>query len=516
MIPVLSRAQIRNFDQVAIEQYHVPGVILMENAGRGACDRIVDLFPKRSTNMVIVCGTGNNGGDGLVVARHLLTRGYQPQVFLARTAAKLHGDALINFQAFQGFGVAIVDQCLTDNHARLVAALSCADVVIDALLGTGLDREVQAEWAQTIALMDQCPLPKIALDIPSGLDCDTGQALGTCIHADWTITFAHYKQGLLTPSGAAHSGKVVPVDIGVPPTLYQETGYVARLITPEKVRQWLATRNAQANKYRVGTVGVIGGSPGKLGALHLASEAALRCGAGLATAITWAECSVAMDARVREVMTARLERGSSLIPSLEQALVKRQAVAIGPGLGLDNDARQVCDHVVFHWPGTKVVDADAITHFSKRSQELAKANGSVILTPHTGELARLLGNNSETIDQDRYAHVREAARLTQATVVLKGAYSLVAHGDELWVNPTGNPCLATGGSGDVLAGMIAALSCSLPSLEAAALGTYLHGLTADMWATKVGGVQGADRGMLATDLIELLPYALVQARQANP
>ncbi len=540
MIPVLSRAQMRAYDRYAIETCHVPGVVLMENAGRGAADiisRFIDpewglesTSGKRSrknllARIVVVCGAGNNGGDGFVVGRHLLARGADVAVFLVGSSEKVTGDSRINHDAYIDLGGPFTECADEESLTTLAEALQNVDFVVDAIFGTGLDRPVRGALAKAIDLVNECRAGRstaslrsafgrgapasavrvIALDVPSGLDADSGAPLGTAVQADDTVTFGHLKVGMLTPSGARLAGRIHAVDLGVPDrTIIPMIGHIAEVIERETIAASFAPREASAHKHQAGNVLVVAGSPGKLGAAFLAGNSAMRAGAGLVTLCTWPESKAGLEARVVEVMTAGIDP-ERIAGSLDDALVGKRAVAVGPGFGLDEKAKIAVDHVVLGWDGVKVVDADALTHFVGRPEAMAKARGSLILTPHPGELGRLLGRDGRAIEQDRFGAVLEAVALTSATVVLKGARTIVATPDKrMFICMDGNPVLATAGSGDVLTGVIAAFACHLSPSLAACAGVLVHALAGDLFRSRTG----SDRGMLASEIAALIPEVL--------
>lgn len=537
---------MRAFDKYAIESCHVPGMVLMENAGRGAADVISAIiearrggprspddafaararsFPVRhvpspgqpatyplDARVVVVCGAGNNGGDGYVVARHLLARGADVHVFLTSRSEKVTGESRINLDAYVDLGGALTELPAGAPMAPLSEALERADIVVDAIFGTGLDRPIHGHLTEVIATINAARCHCIALDVPSGLDADSGAPFGTAVHADETVTFGHLKIGLLTPEGARLAGNVHVVDLGVPDRpILAEVGYVAEVIRKEVVGSWLRPREATTHKHAAGNVLVIAGSDGKIGAALLTALGAIRAGAGLVTIGTWPDALVALKSRVVELMTTSID--PERIPSsLDAALAGRRAVAIGPGLGLDEKARAAVDHVVLGWDGLKVVDADALTHFVGRPEALASAPGSLVLTPHPGELGRLLGRSAQAIEQDRFGAVREAVQITRAIVVLKGARTVVATPDgRMFVCMAGNPALATAGSGDVLTGIIAALACSMTADCAAIAGVLIHALAGDAWRASTG----SDRGMLANEIAERVPRLIAALSQAQ-
>ncbi|HVJ21279.1 MAG TPA: NAD(P)H-hydrate epimerase, partial [Polyangiaceae bacterium] len=470
MKPVLSRAEVRAVDQYASSQALVPSLLLMENAGRGAAE-VIEQHYGLGRRVLVVCGAGNNGGDGFVVARRLLVRGASVRVALLVSPERLKGDALSNYRAWLGVGGEVNE--IKDSKELLASEIGSAELLVDAIFGTGLDREVEDFLREAIELINEAPLLRVALDVPSGLDCDTGAALGVAVRASLTVTFAEHKRGLLTPSGALHAGRIELADIGVPGKLTEKVGFGAELCEVSDVARALGRRLPTAHKASAGRVLVLAGSPGKIGAALLVAHGALRAGAGLVTLAAGPEVATLFEQRVLSAMTARLDFGaleSSLAPLLESADV----VAIGPGIGLDEDARRLVDHVVLEWDGVKVVDADALTHFKGSARELADAAGSLILTPHPGEMGRLIGITSAEVEADRYGAVARAVEATRATVLLKGAHTLIGSpGERVVVCQRASTVLATGGSGDTLTGILAALAAVAAPRIAAVSAAYL-------------------------------------------
>jgi ADP-dependent NAD(P)H-hydrate dehydratase / NAD(P)H-hydrate epimerase len=511
MRSVLSRAQMRTFDAHAIDRCRVSGIVLMENAGRGATDVLVEeLLGGRAAGarVVVVCGTGNNGGDGLVVARHLSVRGAQPVVLIAGDEKRLSPDARANLDAWLGVGGEVRALGSGVTLASLTHAMTGAAVVVDALFGTGLDRSIEGWLGDVIRAMNALPSARFAIDIPSGLDADTGIAHGVAVEAHVTATFAHHKLGLLTPGGASLAGRVHVVDIGVPGSLVAHVGEAARLLEAADLAGWISRRSPSAHKNSSGHVAVVAGSRGKVGAPQLVARGAMRAGAGLVTIATWVDVANAIESHVVEAMTARLD-ASKLAETLGAIIAGKQAVVVGPGLGLGADVRAVVDHLIASYEGPLVVDADALTAFAGQARALAAAK-SAILTPHPGELARLLGKTTAEIEADRFGAVREAAALTKGVVVLKGAHTIIASPDSrVAVSPIACPALATAGSGDVLGGVVSAMACLLPPFEAACAGVMAHGMAGQAWSHAHAQ---ADRGMLASEIADTLPRVLAELR----
>ena len=473
MIPVLSREQMRSLDRYAIEDCRVPSLVLMENAGRGATRVVEQVLAEggaratRGARVVVLCGPGNNGGDGFVVARRLLGRGARVRVLLTTAADRLQGDARLNHQAYCGVGGDVVE--IRDESAvpEVRAALGDCDLCVDGLLGTGLDREVTGRLRAVIELVNAASVPTVALDIPSGLDSNRGIKLGVAVRATATVTFAHYKLGLVCTQGAELAGQVEVADIGVPAELYRQVGAEAFLVDSTDVGQAIGARQISVHKGSAGRVLAVCGSPGKTGAALLVGHGAGRAGAGLVTIAASPAVADALDQRVMEVMTTRIDPNDA-VASLGGPLANTDAVVIGPGLGLDVLSRRIVDHVVLEWDGVKVVDADALTHFAGRTEALRAARGRCVLTPHPGEMGRLLDCSAAEVEADRFGAVARLADRSGAVVLLKGPRTLIGAPDQpTLVTSVDCPALATGGAGDVLAGVCGALCCTLPPREAA-------------------------------------------------
>lgn len=510
MIPLLSRVAVRAFDARSIE-VGVPGIVLMENAGRGAAEAIARRAPDRErARIVLACGTGNNGGDGFVVARQLVVMGYEPRVFLIGAPERIAGDARTAYDAYLAVGRS-VELVPTDvDLAEARESFARASIVVDALFGTGLDRALAGLAAEIAEAIAAAPALRVALDVPSGIDADTGAPLGPAVVADLTLTFAFGKLGLFTPRGRAHAGEIEVVPIGVPPELPTSIAPSAELCELADVAQWLAPRGADAHKYSAGHVAVLAGSEGKLGASLLAAHAALRGGAGAATIVTWADAAARLSARVLEVMVAAI--GDDVTASLDAALHAKKAAVLGPGFGLDARARAAAEHVLSTYLGPLVLDADGLTLFAGRAETIAAGVQTArVLTPHAGEAARLLGGTAADVEADRLGAARRLSAATQSIVILKGAHSVVVDPDgRALVGPRGSGALATAGSGDVLAGLLGALLCALPPHEAAAAAVTLHAEAGRRFEAERG-----DRGLVASEIADRVPTIvgeLVRAR----
>lgn len=498
MIPLLQRLEVRALDRAAIDALGVPGVVLMENAGAHAAALLLARFPQHLERVVVLGGTGQNGGDAWVVARHLLCQGVRPRCGLIGDRGKVSGDARVNLQALEALGVT-VQVALTPHE--LLDLMRDATLLVDGLFGTGLDRPLAGVARECVELMNQTTARVVALDLPSGIDADSGQVLGAAVRAAMTVTFAAHKFGLHQFPGAAHAGVVECAGIGVP---------VARgaqgLIEAADVAELLPVRAADTHKGTHGHVLVIAGSPGKTGAAALCALGAARAGAGLVTIASDAETRRALDPKVLEIMTAALAPTDPLASAL--ALCDRkQAAVIGPGLGVSAPSLAFARALACQLPVPCVVDADALTALAEDPTVLKTAPAPRVLTPHPGEAARMLGVTTSEIQAQRVEAARTLAARTGQVVVLKGARSVVAApSGALRISTRGTPALGTGGTGDVLAGVIAALCVELSVFDAAQCGVELHARAGELAALQ-------DRGLLASEVAHAIPRALAQCRE---
>jgi NAD(P)H-hydrate epimerase len=514
MTAVFSRAQVRALERRAVEAGSISELDLMENAGRGATEQIASWLRAPSARVVVVAGGGNNAGDGFVVARHLLSLGHRPLVVLLEGADRLREPAQTTFDSYLGSGGPVLAVCRSEQLIDLERELAAADCIVDAIFGIGLSREIEGHHRAAIELINRvrgarsrsefgATHPVVALDIASGLDADNGQVLGVAVRADATISFAGYKLGILTSLGADLSGEVSLVDIGVAVS-GESAEIAASLITADEVAAALPRRRESMHKGDAGRVVVFAGSAGKMGAALLVARAALRAGAGLVTIAGFEEVTRVLDARVLEEMTVTID-AARVAESVKQICETADVVVMGPGLGFSEKARGVVDAVLFGFTGTKVIDADALTHLAGRLSEARTALGVAVLTPHPGEMGRLLGSSSEEVEADRWAALDRAVTESGAVVVLKGARTLVGAPGELpKVNVAHAPALATAGAGDVLSGTVAALAAILPARTAALSAVFLHGRAGEAWQKELGG----DRGLLAHEIADLMPEVI--------
>ncbi len=475
----LYRAEhVRELDRIAIQQVGIPGYSLMSRAGEAAYRAMRTRWPE-AHRLKVVCGTGNNAGDGYVLARLAHNDGLDAAVVQVGDGGRLQGDCLRAAREAEQAGVPA---------GRYVGEASLdAEVVVDALFGTGLDRDVSGEWRQAIDAINATPGPVLSIDIPSGLSADNGAVLGAAVRADATISFIGLKQGLFTAEGPAHCGEILFHDLDVPTQVFEAVPSPAGLIRFEQLRHWLAPRARTANKGHHGHVLVLGGERGYAGAPRLAGEAAARSGAGLVS-VALRSTGTGGCWSCPELMCRAVEAPDDLAPLIARASV----VALGPGLG-QQDWGKAMFRAALAGGRPLVVDADGLNLLA--TQPLRREDW--VLTPHPGEAARLLNSTPGEIQADRFAAVAELRKRYGGVIVLKGPGTLVLAAEEpVAVCRLGNPGMATGGTGDVLCGVIAALLAQGVAAGAAArLGVWLHARAADLAAAD------GERGLLATDLL---------------
>jgi ADP-dependent NAD(P)H-hydrate dehydratase / NAD(P)H-hydrate epimerase len=479
--------EMRAVDAAAIGELGIPGAVLMERAGLAAAQEIMR-FAGGPGRAAVVCGAGNNGGDGFVVARHLHTAGWEVECLLAGDVRRLPPDARLNHDVARKLGIPVADAVRRGRLTR-------ADVVVDALLGTGFRGAPRGAVAKAIEAMRGPIGATVALDVPSGVDGSTGVVAGDAVAAGLTVCFHGRKLGTAVEPGRSLSGRVVVADIGIPPQADRPT--MATLLTgTDGPAAW--PKSVGGSKYTAGAVLVLGGSPGFVGAPLMTALAALRASAGIAWIAAPAETVPALEGRVPEVMVRALPEGLGL-------LEKAAAVALGPGLGRSDEAIALARRVAAEHAGPVVIDADGLFAFNGKLSRLRRRPGPTVLTPHEGEMARLLGAESAWVREHRLEAVRKAAAASGCVVLLKGADTLVAEpGGHVAVSHAGPPGLATAGSGDVLTGAVAAmLAKGGDPGTAACIAAEVHGLAGRLAVERRG-----PSGIIATDVIDALPEAL--------
>ncbi len=505
---VLSAAQMQELDQKTIKEIGLPGPVLMENAGQGAA-RLIDeryrhLYPGQA---VVISGKGNNGGDGYVIARSLLQRGWQVRTLVLADDAAVEGDARLNLEILRQVRGEILFAPDDDSLSTALSRCRGARLLVDALFGTGLSSNVRGRYGRAIAWMNEQSAPIAAVDIPSGLDATTGRILGCCVQADLTVTFALPKIGHVVYPGVDQVGVLETVDIGIPAFLLEGQTPAQILVDGEFARHLLPPRPSDGHKGTFGHLLIIGGSTGKSGAVALAADSAVRSGAGLVTAAVPKGIHDILEVKLTEPMTVSLPEvdgaaGVEALDALTAAWQDKQALAVGPGLGQNEEVQELVRHLVRDCDLPLVIDADGLNALAGHLEGLSSRRpGTTVITPHPGEMARLVQIPVEKVQQDRLSVARDFALRHGVIVVLKGARTVIASPDgTAWINASGNPGMASGGMGDVLTGVVGALLAQgMPAAEAAVLATYLHGAAADRLACREG-CAGLTAGEIAREL----------------
>ena len=517
---VVTAAEMRQIDQDTIEGIGIPGIVLMETAG-SAIVRAIEQHYSTCKRIGIFVGKGNNGGDGIVIARQLAHTGRDVHLFLVSPPESFTGEADTNLQIAKNLKLRI-SEILTDTTLETKKDVPLNDIescelLVDAIFGTGLRGEVRGPIATIINAINNLPTPILSVDLPSGLDVDTGNPLGTCVRADRTVTIGLPKRGLLVHPGAELAGKLEVADIGFPEQVINAQNIKVHWTTAAQASQWVPLRPSASHKGTYGRVFIVAGATGMTGAAALASEAALRAGAGLVTLGIPKHLNPILEGLLPEVMTLPLPETDtgSLAPSatttiLEFAERTKSVLAIGPGLSQNPETvtlvhqlvRENQEQALGLW---MVIDADGLNALAQTGETISLLNTDAVLTPHPGEMARLTHTQIPALEKDRISTAQQFANAHGVTLVFKGAPTVTGTPDgNAWINSTGNPGMATGGMGDLLTGIIAGLMAQgIPSKKAAALGVYVHGLAGDITSERLGM-----HGLIASDVLKAVPEAI--------
>ena len=509
---VVTSQQMREIDRKAIEENNLSGLILMENAGLRIFQNLKKIYADlRLKKIIIFAGSGNNGGDGFVVARHLYNYGVKVKVFLLAPFNKIKGEAGENLNIIDKMGVELIET-ETTKFEEIQEAVQNYDLIIDAILGTGLQGRVTGLKAKIIDLVNVAGKEVVAIDVPSGLDADTGKLEGPCIKATHTITLALPKIGLLLFPGASYAGKVTVEDIGIPSCLLKNNKIKTNMVTREIVKSLLPFRATYSHKGSFGKVLILAGSVGMTGAAYLASEAAMRSGAGIVVLGIPRSLNPIMEVKLTEVMTLPLAETEkqSLGEDVEETILKLMkdfsVLGMGPGISLELETQRLVRKIIEKSNIPLVVDADAIYAISKDTNILKKIKVPMVITPHPGEMAKLVNKDTDYILNNQLDITREIAQEFGIVVVLKGARTIIANKEgEAYINVGDNSGMATGGSGDVLTGIICSLIAQgANNFSAAIAGVYIHSLAGDL-ARDIKG----ERGMIAGDILSQVPQAFL-------
>ena len=507
---LVTAAQMQQLDQRTIKEFSIPGLILMENAGRGIFELICRHFAARlHQGVTILVGPGNNGGDGFVIARHLNQEGVKVKLLILEPGEKFRGDALVNYIIVKKLGLPITECLDSDSLSTMSETIEKSGLIVDAIFGTGLVRKVTGRFARCIEMANASPAPIVSVDIPSGLSTDTGLPLGTAIRADLTGTMALAKRGLVLHPETEYVGELHIVEIGIPDTAVTEADIKTELFDEKSFRAILRPRPSIGHKGTFGHLLVLAGSRGKTGAAALVAHGALRAGAGLVTVGCPTDVQPVLAQKLTEAMTEDLPGTKSgtisnrAIPIIEALLERKKALAIGPGLGLNEETQDVVRHLLETVPIPMIADADALTALGTDHSPVTRAKQPRILTPHPGEMAHLLGCTIAEVQHDRIAAALSLARSSKAVVVLKGAGTVIAAPDgRVALNSSGNSGMGSGGMGDVLTGIIGGfLAQGYDAWDAARLSVFVHGHASDQLA-KVKG----NWGYLASEVADCMPH----------
>jgi hydroxyethylthiazole kinase-like uncharacterized protein yjeF len=521
---ILTAAEMREVDRLSTERAGIPSLELMENAGASVAEFIRGRYPDIARRrIVVICGKGNNGGDGFVVGRHLKQMGAKPEVILCASAQEIRGDAAENLRRWQSFPGELREIASETAWEKAALSFDSGEIIVDALLGTGTRGPITGLFQRVIHDVNARRAPRstvFAVDIPSGLIADTGEHPGETITADYTITFTAPKVGMVMRDAPGCVGSLAVRGIGSPPELIEEIGKGdLRWLDAREFGAFAVPRKAAGNKGDYGHALIVAGSVGKTGAGILASWAALRAGAGLVTVATPEPALPIIAAHTPEIMTEPLSpttAGTISMRSLnngyfESLLERKRALAIGPGLTTQKETQDFIRAATKMRDGARIIlDADGLNAFAGRAGEL-KQNKPIAITPHPGEMARLVGGSVPEVQANRIPIARKAAAAWNVFVILKGQQTVIAAPDgRVSVNSTGNPGMATGGTGDVLTGMLAGLTAEFAAIDwfqTLCFGVYLHGLAGD-----VAFAQTAESPLMASDLIRAIPQAFAQFR----
>ena len=506
--------QMRELDRRAIDEAHIPGSTLMEKAGIGVVTHLLQHHGSvKNKKVVVYCGKGNNGGDGFVVARLLQDKGAHLKVILFSPYPELSKDAKTMYRRLTK-KIRPSQIAILPTQKKLESWTQVAHVLIDGLLGTGISSSVRAPYTTAIQSMNAARAYTVAIDIPSGLDGQTGALLGSAVQADLTVTFGCPKIGLYVGDAVDLVGRIETVDIGIPPTFVQDLQLRESLLTQKLVCALIPQRLPSAHKGTFGHAGIVAGSPGKTGAPVLAGLGALRIGTGLVTVATPQAITPIVEAKLLEIMTMAIPEtpdhllGPKACKTLLRFCQDKSAVAIGPGLGVASSITKLLTLLLPKLDVPCVLDADALNNLISHLDVFSHMKHTPILTPHPGEMARLLASMSSTkINEDRVRIARTFATTHKVILVLKGSNTVIANPQgEIVICPTGNPGMASAGMGDVLTGMISGLLAQgLTPWDAAKAGVYIHGLAGDLGAHTIG-----EPGLIASDVISAIPLALNQ------
>jgi len=494
---LLDREQSLEIDKISIEEYKIPSIVLMENAGAKTATWINKILKKnKRKKIVVIAGAGNNGGDSYVVFRHLKNMGYNIDLILMRDREKIEGDALINLDILYNLNSHILDYDST-------LSLNGYNIIVDAIFGVGLTRNIEGVYEEVIEKINSSTATKISIDISSGIDASTGKIMGVAVKSDYTATYGYLKIGHIFRKDL--SGKVKVFDISFPKEIIKKLNKVVHYLEEIDIKKRLPIRKFDSHKYNNGNLLLIGGSIGKVGAIIMSSKSSLRSGVGVATLLTSDDVIDSARSNLIEVMVESYKT----LDDIKRYLDKKTAIAIGPGINIEYATLDILEYLITKKDIPMVIDADGLNIISNFKRTLLENNRDkeIVITPHIKEFSRLTKMSIKDISENRINVVSYWAKKWKITIVLKGANSIIASKNgEIYINSTGNNGMATAGSGDVLTGIISTfLSQKISGVDSAILGVYIHGLAGDLAVNDLGNIS-----LIATDIIKYLPLAFMK------
>lgn len=502
--------QMRTIDEKAMDEIGMPGIVLMENAGKVVFDEIMKM-KSEFDRVIILCGPGNNGGDGFVIARHLHNVKIPVRVFIVGKSSHIEGDALSNLNILKKLSIQIDEIFDGGGFIKLEKSIRQGALVVDAIFGTGLTKNVHGIFGEVIDLVNEMADKILSVDIPSGIDADTGKIMGTAVEAHKTVALVIPKIGNIMYPGSDFNGELIVKGIGVPDLVIENTKIKYNIITDEVIERMIPHRKRNTNKGDYGKGNIIAGSTGLTGAAILACKAALKSGMGLLKLYIPESLNVIITTAVPETVTVPLvevRKGVIGINNFNKVIEesnKSDVLAIGPGCGLNAEVGELLKRIIFEVHKPLVIDADGLNALAKNVQWLENKKSDVIITPHPGEMSRLCGKSVEEVNDHPIETALEFSREWGIITVLKGSRTVIATPTgEVYINVNGNPGMATAGSGDVLTGVITSfIAQGFQALDAAVFGVYIHGMAGDIMAESRG-----EHGLLAGDIVEGITRAL--------
>jgi len=469
---------MRSIDRYCIDVLGIPGIVLMENAAL----KVVKNISENDKNFVIVCSSGNNGGDGFVVARHLFNRGNYVEVFSLGSEENMSADALVNLNIIRNMGVKIIKITNNEDLDILRESIKYCDMTIDAIFGTGLSREVKGIYSLAITTINENSKYILSIDVPSGFECNSGKVMGNCIKSNKIVTFELYKKGFLGYDADSLTGEIVIEKIGIPKSVVDKFHENEYLMDIKFIKELIKKRNKYSHKGDYGRTLILAGSPGFTGAAYISTQAAVRSGAGLVTLCCDSSIQNILSGKLVEAMTASTNDEKRL----DSLITKSNCIAIGPGLGNNHVTLNLLEKVLLNSKCPVVIDSDGLNVLEGNLEMLKNKKCQIVLTPHMGEMARISGLSIDEINENKIDIAKEFAKKHNVVLLLKGFNTIITDGKTLNINPTGSSAMASGGMGDCLTGIIASfISQGYDIMTAACAGAYVHGYCGDKLSKKM-------------------------------